>query len=961
MNVETLFVPASEFIAEINKISAKNCSSFTTLWGHELPVRVAEYLENIQKVETIMDVEKMFWCLIPHAGPDFAKSMADDLFNFLRERNIERDERSRVRKQKLFSNKTANRARYLHEPTFTFYQRKKGDTTTTRWQGETDLRSMGLLGSMMMDLHPSLDQPIAISLLNGTPRDDEGEKLDVPGIQWEHLLEQDIAVSGERLGWNINTPAWKQLLKCFPIAIDLAAYGHSLNAPLIPGGYIPNINVRLAVLRDKEGNDLETDGSGWYHPDTPELQDLIERHGVCPIQLRFMTTAGVFAKGVLFPCKDSVNLDREPCVTLDWLQVKGSRKSKAAMCRKEDKTAMITGYLGVIGRWNSRAGLKGCFELLENIESNPVTKLVVEEEIDKAMSSLQKRGISGPGGLLSTIAADNPRMDMVLKLCCALKQNHVDLEPTQIPMVRDEVDAKLGRKLRHIGEGAAINFSRYVCRLDSQIAEGTCHISGHEGDLDVAAFRFPLVLAQGLLSLKTVVGPRRLHTSPWTITLNPNDLVTKAQGDDDGDIMGISMDPNHIKMFKHLVDNRIFHVEPKGKKFTKASDSPDGLKYLRYDQRGIVGSATVWRSKLLAIGDIMGANAMSIVIQENIDCAKRDVDWTDWRRAADIRNWSVDERGEYHFSHKLPTNLLDQGDFPMMLCAQWVNNRLRAAGINPKTQNVLGWKWKGKRIIPSQWAPTAVRGDCGVKNLVHHAHDYALSRWLPIADEFKLSGKTLPLAVVIPTLVGRLGGNLNIDALTELSWETYSRNLRARSGMLKFGKEMKKILSRDLSSDDGGADAKRYALIDSAHDALHTDLAALSLEDLSTIWFMELAHEQGNINHAFRAVCWNGSPILKALGIKEETTCDFLSSEKTGLIVKKALGASKPHEWLANAIFSSHKHEQQVTDANGEAIPGWDCKHCCDTLQTGLVVAIRRLRKRKEHQFVANCIRTLNK
>ena len=352
----------------------------------------------------------------------------------------------------------------------------------------------------------------------------------------------------------------------------------------------------------------------------------------------------------------------------------------------------------------------------------------------------------------------------------------------------------------------------------------------------------------------------------------------------------------------------------------------------------------------------MGANAISIVIQENIDCAKRDVDWSDWRLAADIRNWEVDANGEYHFTQRLPSNLLEEGGFPVILCAKWVNDRLRSAGVEPKTQNVLGWKWKGKRIIPSQWAPSEIRGDYHGGNLVHHAHDYALTKWLPIEDEFKLSGKTESLAMVVPLLVAQRGHLANPEALVSMDWKTYVSTLRSKSGLAKYGKAMHKIMSRDLSN----SPSEKFKMIDQAYDQLHTELSTCSLEELATIWFMELDNDSGNPNHAFRAVCWNGSPILLALGIKEETDCTFLTNEKTEVIVNKALASANPHQWLADAIYGSNKHELVVTDENGESIPGWDCKHCCDQLQTGLVVAIRKQKKRKEHRFVGNAIKHLN-
>lgn len=91
--------------------------------------------------------------------------------------------------------------------------------------------------------------------------------------------------------------------------------------------------------------------------------------------------------------------------------------------------------------------------------------------------------------------------------------------------------------------------------MDDRIPEGYCVVSGLEPELEVSAFRFPIILAQGLLSLKTMAPlPDHLINGELPhnqIIMNPVDVLASA-GDDDGDTFGVTTDPNLIELFKHL-------------------------------------------------------------------------------------------------------------------------------------------------------------------------------------------------------------------------------------------------------------------------------------------------------------------------------------------------------------------------------------------------------------------------
>ena len=946
------YAPTTEkILAAVNKLTVRHAWRLVEVLGTDMSISFCKLITKspVSSPEEIL--ERFIELGLEH---DQALKYSIELVEYVDERIREKEIKKLEERKLRTERKLANRACYLPEPLFQHYQTKDG---LKRWHADADLRSGGLLPLVLRDQHPEISIPYTMGFLNNLPVDENEQAQHVDPKYWDKLNKLGVAVSGQRLGWNMNTPAWNWLLKCFPNAIDLAAYNHSLNAPVYPGGFFKDIQVVFKKLTNSNGEDLKTDGSGIYHPNCPELKFWVEKHGACPIQVRFLTEDGIFAKGVLFPDMRALHEGKESIV-FDLLQVKGAKKGLAKKMRTEGKSAVKTGHLGAIQYWNRKGTLKACFELLENIQLNTVTSEIIQKYVEIAMRTLQAEGIDG---LLREVARDDERQKLLFQLVTAIRASGVEVHPTQIPMIRSSLKLKLGRKLWHITQGAGIEFDRYVARLDNTVPEGKCILSGFPGGVKVVGFRFPIVLGQGLLSLETIDprGEDLLDNGevPFQVVMNPRDATLRAQGDDDGDTFGFSANPDMVELFSHLEERRLFQVEPEATPMNIKSDSAEGLKYLQAERTGIVGFATIWRAQLLAVGDIMAANAMSIVIQENIDCAKKKVTWSDFRAAAEINNWHQDENGVHHFKKAyVDEDGTYPDEFPTKHCSAWVRSRIqRATGIEkPHQLTILGWRQGPKRINIEDFHPTSAYGWNG-GNLVHHCHDHAHAVWQEIAEQFDLSGEANEqLRDILPKLFQAKSIPVSVEDLPDA---VYQSDLYAKSGLQTYNDGLRKILERAWSSEE--EKAKRTINL---QDNLNEQLKKLNVQELCQIWYSECSRSGDDrdkgINNAFRAISFPGSPVLTLLGINTgaDPECQFLNAEKVDTIINRCIQAERPEEALMNVIYTSTKHGEQVKTPEGEPIHGYQCSDCQKKLHDALVRKIRNVRTTADHQFIKKLI-----
>lgn len=958
----------------INKLTANDAWRFVIILGPTMAVNYCQKLVELQPVDDIRTLYTAFKELGLDADDAREKSILvlEELDEELRAKETIRLERKKLKHER----KIANRAKYLPSVLLKYYQTNDGKK---RWTAETkqgqDLRSQGLLPLITSE---GITQPVNIGLLNMLPPED-GKPQHIPNEIWNKVQSLGYAVSGERLGWHTGSQAWTWLVRTFPNAIDMAAYNHSLNAPVYPDGYFPNLEVVFKRLTDPQGNDLKTDGSGIYHPEHPALSFWVSKYGAVPIQFRYITEDGLFAKGVLFPSDLAIHQDK-PAVCCDYIQVKGLKKAQAKDLRKTDREIRKLGHLGVIGLWNRRGTLKGGFEMLENIQLNSRTKEIIERTAKNALNKLVKDGIDG---LLAEVARESEQNKLILQMIAQINAQGTTIHAASIPMISRLIESKLGRRLYHITQGAGIEFSRYVVRLDATLEPGTCVISNFPAGVKVCGFRFPIVLSQALLTM-TTVEPRAQDmydgkTSPWTVVIHPKQ-AGMIQGDDDGDTMGISTDTEMIELFSHLIDPQHYHIEPEGQAMNIPSESPEGAEYMRVERTGIVGLATVWRSKFLAVGDLNKANAMSLVIQENIDCAKRKVKWSDWRAASYITNWTSKPDG-MHFRQAYQNEGECPDEFPEQHYTNWCKKEIKQL-IDAETDHrgLLGWKTPDKRISIHNFHPTTAQGYQG-GNLVHHCHNYVQGLWQEVAASFNIQPICsectgtgyLPDLRECSECTGSPSAQLK-NVLSELlkakgyeipavhgDVESYKSGLQAKSGLKAHNLKLGQIMLKKFQSPTG--EEQRIKEINMLQDELWQKLLQLNLAELAHIWYWECTiGTPAAINNAFRAISHPKSPILEIMEMNTDViSCPFLNEERINTITKLCLESKEPHERLAELIYSSQSHGKEIRDTElDEPIHGYSCRICIEKLEKAVINAVRISRTAEERQFVTKLVPQLN-
>lgn len=946
--------------------------------------------------------------------------------------------RKRQKKLDRFQKKGEMKVRYLPTSTLIWYE-QEGDKGP-RWKFERETRGMGLMQAVVEYLNDQGLPPVAIPIQDMAENDEDDEK-GLPESQIRNLYNLGLMVSQNRWAWNLNRPTdikiWgtELLERLFPNAVDATAYNHGLNAPTVPGGIWLNEPVRLTTIQTLGGEKAGCDGSGRIHP---RLLDRLER-GTCTVQLRMITENGTFAKGILVPDERCVRWTTEntdpawaipdpdgqpsqqtieaieakmvevgavdwcykighvffayPEIWVDWAQVKGSKKELAKQFLERGRDYTIRGHIGIIQVWDKRGTLDWCFEVLENIVPSEENWETLKEYVDQAFERLMEQGVDG---LAARVAKDSPTAALAVKFITMLNAHGKNYSPLAIPWLREAVEDRLQRILWHCAQGAGQASPRYVAVIDNAVPQGKVVLAGpgFKPGTEVALFRVPLVLAQ-VLNTCVVTEPLPHHLVdgkivPYTIFMNADDITARLMGDDDGDVVGVTADPKIVKLFRDRVDHNVYLIEPKGQKINKPIGTPEGIAYMARDQRGMVGKLTIARAKLLAVQDIWGANAISILIQEAIDKAKRFVEWTDWRLATNPDNWKVVD-GKWHFSPTGEEELVDhkgqtirlrnqapvrQGHVDMRVVNQWVNQRLMDRGVPYDVDNegrripatVLGWRKQAgsaKRIKPQEWKPTIYwqKTQGGVEwsggNLVHRCFDYALQCWQAIEDQFILGFQQVQLSTLVHELLAANGHEVPIQ---EMSWTDYERGLRKSSGVQELGKAFRE--AKETKDEES-----RYSKFDTALENFHNRLQGLSTQQIAQIWHMECKYSrldnpenQGNINYAYYAVAWAGSPILKLLGMDFRHTCDFLDRNKAvePFVVQKCLATPNPLQTLRERIQANTTHGDQIRDEAGNRIEAWECPDCTERLQKLVVGAIRRDKTRHEHDFVKGLVTSLN-
>lgn len=453
--------------------------------------------------------------------------------------------------------------------------------------------------------------------------------------------------------------------------------------------------------------------------------------------------------------------------------------------------------------------------------------------------------------------------------------------------------------------------------------------------------------------------------------MSPKDIVLGMQGDSDGDIVGLSNDPRHLELFKHLVDDRTYDVEASiVKRLDIAIDSREGEQYARYDRRGPIGLITRFRSAFLAVGDQWAATAMSLIAQQAVDQAKKIPEWFDYRAAAEGANWhQKNSKWTFSITAQPGDDLVNGTELNLKELSDWVSDRLKKSGGELSVGETVEWASNnpGKKIAGT-W-PT-LEWDGG--NMVHYCYRYAHKKWNQIERLFRMNDKPVPMENIVPGLLQAKGVKFTIY---DMDWTTYQRGMRNHCGISNFGEEFKRIISR--RNDDEDAEAHAQAEIGRITDNLQTDLVQWAWAEgeqheavsrLLSIYWNELKHEQGNINHAIRAIAWEGSPIMQTLGVTVSEECDFMSRVlRISGTNKRLTRIEKTVSWLmqkdrpiyefSQLLYNESANEKHM---NEKGIPLHECEDCQRMIGNSLVSALRKKGNHVEHDWYRKMATSLN-
>lgn len=934
---------------------------------------------HVDNIQTYEELHASLLGFFTFKGSQYANvqatDLAEELFSFVQQLEEQFSVEQRAKRQEKTIKKLENRIKYC--PTVVMsreesYSRQK-EETLERWRGFTMLLSDGLLKEVER-FYTGKDVPVAFSIQNNLPVEEIEGKVQQRPMSYnalKSLRDQDIAISGYRVAWLKNTLAYKLLMKCFPLHIDFRAYNHSLNAPLLPGGYFPNIPVTLKVITTTDDAPAETDGCGRIHPEHEIFQSLARPGGACTIQFRGINVNGTFIKGILVPDERAVNVDGTPAIWVDWNQVKGAHKKRAQKKLAANQEMSAEFHIGILQAWDRPRKLKWSFQQLQLINSNSETRSIVSEWVEENYELLLGDGLDS---LYRSIAARDSRIAMLLKICYAIRNINPEFSPIQVPTIRACLVERLQKTLYFLAQGAGKNGKQAVVAIDAGVPEGTCVIKGFKIGQELILHRYPTILPQGFVKV-TVREPLPHHVVNGqilreTIFMNPKDITSKMQGDSDGDIVAVTADKRALKLWDHKLDKNVYLVEPDSAKLN-FEDVNQGEDYVMGNPMGPVGLMCILQAQMYAIDNNMAAVAMSIPYQESVDAAKNSLKYKDFPMAEDINNWTL-KNGAYSFD----MTLTDDPESMQAIAGEWVASKLAEVGITKKNKkSALGWKHPGRRINPETWSTCEERSGWDGGNLVHYAHDYALDLWFSKYREmFELNKPAIDIKYLLQNL------NSNFVPL-DLDWHTYNRTIRANSGFRTFGKKFYEIVNNP-DMDQGEKDT----LISSLYYELETKLKQLTFQELECIFRMELtdtyehieingekerkfysneksAVRVNNPNNAFRAISWEGSPVLEYLGIKSNDQCKFLMGEnakRIPIIINKAFTSEKPFHTLIEMINASTLHEKEVIDENGNPVKGCECHTCTTTLYDNLVQKIRNSKTAVEFQLIRDLCKTLN-
>jgi hypothetical protein len=345
---------------------------------------------------------------------------------------------------------------------------------------------------------------------------------------------------------------------------------------------------------------------------------------------------------------------------------------------------------------------------------------------------------------------------------------------------------------------------------------------------------------------------------------------------------------------------------------------------------------------------------MFVLIQEAIDSGKHVVILSDPEKLVLDHYWEEKVPGVFS-----PTNAKakvggrwydqDTGCLNMKEFAGWFSRR--TGGL--KMADILTWRPESgeKRTRDKEWC---VKPSGGGENLVHWCNKAAFHLWQAWKEDNDISRcEPVELVGLLPAALGY--------SLSEMELEPrFYRKLLNRSGLGKFQAALKAARNRQQDVEE------RNRLVEAAAEELAHTLRELSPRELATIWYNELKNgaTKSAINRAFRAVCFDGSPVLSELGVEMENVCAYMQGEELDDLFGRLLEAVNEGRYVD--VFYAAEDWASFATGHTDIEFGHtaeDCDHCQKLIRAKAVNHARNSKASREEvkKTIATMCSSVNK
>jgi hypothetical protein len=360
--------------------------------------------------------------------------------------------------------------------------------------------------------------------------------------------------------------------------------------------------------------------------------------------------------------------------------------------------------------------------------------------------------------------------------------------------------------------------------------------------------------------------------------------------------------------------------------------------------------------------------AMAVVVQENIDVAKKIPNWTPPWFASKVSNWVVGDDGVYHLKPHdgVPADWIEpNGQLSQKSMEKWVKSHFPKAqnqwgNMAPvKTEEILPWRAsrdEGKKSIdPSTWSP---RTSQYAATLVDHCHNSAQSCWAEWREKnVRPSEDKLDLVGVMRHAMAQH----NVDLPQALDWHEYRNGLRVMSGLGEYGATLRRIMMEIKDPEE------RAGMIQMAQIELEGKLSMLTPGELLQIWVTELDVNEEEpdygkrMNAAFRAVAFRGSPIMAMLGLKDVEPCSYFDHGRLEKAVKWLHGQVESGQHPDIFVALQHSLDTNTGHLNDKGVHLTSCEVCRKKLEGEIIGGERKKRQPVCDQILTPHVQALKK